>query len=129
MYCVYDKTVPSMQNLTNQEIKNYYRALFILANRLVKTSGKTRKECFADAKEFLQENPTAVILTANDTRGNLSTRVVFTDWNKHNEVKGTGRPLKPGQMLFVDLAKRLAGKHDTVSFYQGNIIAQTRIAA
>ena len=109
--------------MTNQQIKDYYRALFILANRLVKTSGKTRKECFADAKQFLQDNQDAQILTAYDTRGKLSTRVVFTNWTDHNTVKGTGRPLKEGQRLFVDIAKKLAGKPSTVSFYQHNILA------
>ena len=116
----------NLSTIQQQTVKSFYSKLFLLANRMVKESRGTltRKECFAKAKDFLIDNEASVyILEANDTKGNFSRRCVFTNWNAHNEVKGTGRPTKPGQILFVDLAAKLvqSRRGSTRSFYEENI--------
>lgn len=56
------------------------------------------------------------------TDGSITTRVVDLNWNAYNEVTGTGRPLKPGQTLMVDLVKETAGMHSTISTYENRIL-------
>lgn len=56
-------------------------------------------------------------------KGQVKQRVVYVEpWSYFYEVKGTGRPLKEGLNLFVDVAKHFLCKHATVSIYSNNII-------
>lgn len=56
-----------------------------------------------------------------DRKGNFKRRIVLMDWNARHQVKGTGRPTKPGQRLFCDVARIAAGVPDTISAYQDKI--------
>lgn len=59
-----------------------------------------------------------------NTKGVVCQRIVLRDkWINHNTVKGTGRPLKEGQLLFVDVARLHCGaRNSTISMYKNNII-------
>lgn len=93
------------------------------ANRYRKLTGCSQSEAFSYAWAFVREFQNDLfLLTAKSVKGQVSSRVVFQDWNAFNEVKGTGRPTKPGQRLFVDAAKMKAGVPSTISFYESNII-------
>lgn len=55
--------------------------------------------------------------------GEIAQRIVeVARWSDTHEVKGTGRPLKEGQVLFTDVVRKQAGKYDTISAYLPNII-------
>lgn len=57
--------------------------------------------------------------------GEVIQRVILScNWSDIYEVKGTGRPLAPGRVLFVDAAKINSGKAATISTYQKLIIEQ-----
>ena len=63
------------------------------------------------------------VVTFIKSDGAIVTKVVDKNWAATHEVKGTGRPLKAGQVIFTDLSKTLAGvSWDTVSTYTDRIL-------
>lgn len=95
----------------------------ILANQLRKYSNLTKSEALTYAWDYVKNhNDELHVLKAAKKNGTVTSRVVFTNWNEYNTVKGTGRATKPNQRLFVDVAKREAGLPSTVSFYDSSII-------
>lgn len=64
------------------------------------------------------------IVKFEKVNGSITQRVVFTEsWSKFYQIKGTGRKLKEGQVLFVDVAKYAINKdRATISTYLYNII-------
>lgn len=56
-------------------------------------------------------------------KGQVKQRIVYVQpWSFFNKVKGTGRPLKKGQKLFVDVSKHFLCQWSTISTYENNIL-------
>lgn len=71
---------------------------------------------------------TLVEFTKND--GTVCRRVVSENLSYYVEFKGTGRPLKEGQVLFVDLGKYVTqGENFIISTYSDRITRRVNLAA
>lgn len=106
------------------KIKKTTKAMTLAAGIMKNQPEITRSEALKMAWRWVKKaNDMLLFLEATKVNGTITKRIVRDNWSEVNEVKGTGRPLKEGQRLFVDVAKALAGRHNTtVSFYQKNII-------
>ena len=104
-------------------IKKTKKAMTLAAGIMKNAKEVTRKEAMITAWAAIKKAGNAFkYLEATKVDGTLTKRIVLTNWIEHNRVKGTGRPLKPGQRLFIDVAKAMAKcKNTTVSFYIDNI--------
>lgn len=105
------------------DMKNLFLSkVMIFANQLRKHAGLSASDALTYAWDYVRNNRNDLhILKATKKDGTTTTRIVLTDWNKYNSIKGTGRATKPGQRLFVDAAKHEAGLFSTVSFYEDRI--------
>lgn len=64
-----------------------------------------------------------MILKFKNVSGKIEQRIILNaGWSELNKVKGTGRPLKENQRLFIDAVKMHTGKPSTISTYVQNII-------
>jgi len=78
-------------------------------------------EALRTAWATVKNNQTAKV-TFKKVSGEVTTRVVAINVMDFLTVKGTGRPTKPGQKLFADLAKVATGQYPIISLYQQNIL-------
>lgn len=92
-----------------------------LAYDLAQNNDMTSSEAMRWAWFLVKSNPEAKACTFAKKDGTITTRLV-EDWNKRNTPKGTGRPTKPGQVLFTDLDKEQAGAFSTISTYRNQIL-------
>lgn len=116
-------------------MKNLFLSkIMILRNQFAKhqpfaTSGfATRKEWMSDLMKqawyvVRTHDNELHIVEATNKAGQKISRVVFTNWNRYNEVKGSGKAKPAGLILLVDAAKHYSGKPSTISFYESNIIS------
>lgn len=84
-------------------------------------TGLSTSEAMTYAWDFVKQHPEATLVTFTKSNGTETTRLVDLNWSNHYQVKGTGRPLKEGQILMVDLAKKEAGMNATISTYHDRI--------
>lgn len=104
-------------------MKNLRKKVFVYAHQLRRHNDLTLSEALIEAWDFIKSNQDVQLLTFKKVRTDeLCKRIVATDWSKYYEVKGTGRPLKPGQVLFADLAKVASGKRAIISTYEDRIV-------
>ena len=77
-----------------------------------------------------ESGSTFELVTAVKINGTVTRRVVSSNICEYYEVKGTGRPVKPGITLFVDLGKFAAEATSfIISFHDDKILDRSNIAA
>jgi hypothetical protein len=110
---------------TNHNKANHVKTrqkVMVFASQIYKLNPDlTWGEAMAYAWSEIRQQPTAELITFEKADGTTTSRIVFLNWNDYNEVKGTGRPLKRGQILFVDVAKQQSGLRSTISTYLNRI--------
>lgn len=108
----------------------------VLASQIYRASKNTETpstwaECMSWAWLMVKhtaQNFTLVEFTKND--GTVCRRVVSEDLSYYIEFKGTGRPLKEGQVIFVDLGKYVVtGENFIISTYTNRITRREKLAA
>ncbi len=99
--------------------RNLRSKVLSLANQLRKEMGFS--EALRTAWATVKANQTAKV-TFKKISGQITTRVVAINVLDFLTVKGTGRPTKPGQKLFADLAKVATGRPAIISLYEENIL-------
>ena len=101
------------------------RKVFIYAHGLRKNNPNLNlSTALKLAWSFIKANPTVKVLTFKKVKSDkLTNRIVSENWQQFHTVTGTGRPLKEGQKLFVDLTKVATGKRPIISTYQDRIVA------
>lgn len=105
-----------------QSISSIRRKVITLANSIqVNDHEITRSQAMRTAWQFVKNENCELIVFAK-VSGKKCQRVVFSDWLAYNEIKGTGRPTPPNMKLFVDCAKWMLGKPNTISCYVDSII-------
>ena len=100
------------------------RKVMVFASQIYRwnKSWLTWGEAMAYAWSEIRQQPEAQLVTFEKNDGSVSSYVVLTNWKEYVEVKGTGRPTKPGQILFVDLARLQSGfRNPTISTYRDRI--------
>lgn len=60
--------------------------------------------------------PNAKVYSVVKKSGAREKYVLLGEWSRLHLVKGTGRPVPQNYQLFTDIARRIAGKKDTVMF-------------
>lgn len=109
-----------------QAQKNARKAL-AFANQLVRqeTDGVlTRKELFEYAWDEIHNfGDDYRYVKFEKVNGEVATRLVYAGhWSEHYTPKGTGRPMKPGQVGLIDAAKKHTGKRSFISTYLSRIV-------
>lgn len=99
-----------MKNLISQKA-------MVLANQLRRHKKITLSEALSSAWSIVKKEASAILLTFETTAKKVCKRLVYSDWSKFVSVKGTGRPTKPGQRLFADVAKLECGLPAIISTY------------
>lgn len=103
------------------------RKIAVLAHRITSTdSNISQSAAWKYAHDYVKRHEAEVfLLTAvKKSTGKTTTRLVKT-WapKRTKERTRPGRPLKPGQKIFTDVAKEEVGlEYTTVSFYEENIL-------
>jgi predicted HNH restriction endonuclease len=109
---------------TKKDIARFHlRKVAIAAHQFLKhdPTVTTKSEAFKKAWKFVRENPCVRILKFKKVSGIEASRLI--DCNVDYQIKGTGRPLKPGQKMYVDVIRsEVKGRAMYLSTYQNNII-------
>ncbi len=83
------------------------------------------KECLQTAWNEIKANPSKyVYISFEKVCGKVAKRVILSaNWSSRYEVKGTGRPLKENQRLYLDAAKTLCEMdYVTGSYFTDSVI-------
>lgn len=88
-----------------------------LANQLRRYEKLSMSDALRYAWSVVKKETSAILLTFETTAKKVCKRLVYSDWSKFVTVKGTGRPTKPGQRLFADVAKLECGLPSIISTY------------
>lgn len=114
------ETTPGPGKRTAKEMSRLKSMVMLISHGLTKNSKITQAQALKKAWDLAKANEhNAFILIATKKDGSKMKRVVFENWFAYNEVKGTGRPLKEGLKLFVDVAKMECGINSTITATKG----------
>lgn len=103
------------------------RKVAAFARQLMRHGGLTLGEAMTYAwDEMKKYGKDYQLVKFQKQNGDIVSRVVmFGPAHNYIKVKGTGRPLKPGQVWFADAARMHAGKRNiAISTYSNLIIEQ-----
>lgn len=109
---------------TKQQLSKLRGTAMLLAYQILKsdptcTQSEAGKRAWALAKHY--EGQSLIIDGVKVDGKTKLKRVVLDAWGTYNTIKGTGKPLKPGRKLFVDLAKLECNKPSTLSVLLSNV--------
>lgn len=109
------------------QLRNIRRKVMVYAHQIMRHKVLSWSEALVEAWSFIRSNDATLIVfdkvnrkTGERTR---TCRIVSPQWQSFYKVKGTGRPLKEGQVLFADLARVSAGSRNVlISTYRDRIL-------
>jgi len=95
----------------------------VLAHQIVRHTGFDFGYAQKLAWAYIKRTPLTWLVKFTKTNGETVNRVVHWNWRDYYTPKGTGRPTKPGQILYADASKKLLGaSNPTGSTYHDRII-------
>lgn len=95
------------------------RKVACLAQHLIKNAVcQNLSDAMKMAWVMVKAQPELTYVTFKTVKGEIKHRVVMTNWSTMIKIKGTGRPSKPGQVLFADVAKYIADIPCIISTYE-----------
>lgn len=98
--------------MSNQKVSK--KSIFTLAHLLHKGEVfKTFSECLKEAWKQAKQAALQVIQITKKS-GEVSKRVVSTEWAKFQAPTGKGKPMPKGLTLFADLFKVATGKKNVI---------------
>lgn len=109
------------------QLRTIRRKVMVYAHQIMRHKVMSWSEALIEAWDFIPTSESTLVRFEKvDRKTGQRTevsRVVSQDWTKYYTVKGTGRPLKEGQILFADLARVSAGASNVIiSTYRDRII-------